>query len=247
MAATATASAGAVVPGFVAALVAAVHVVGHSMRWLDTVSRYWVLSLSGGVSVAYVFTHVLPELHGAGERLGARTLPGYGADTVYLVVLAGFVTLYGVERIVRRAERRGEDDDGLSSGVFWVHIGSFGAYNALVGYLLFHPEAPGIGEMTGFAIAMLAHSLVVDYGLRTRHDDTYRRSGRWVLVASVLTGALLGAGSDLGEGTLGLLFAFLAGTIVLNVVKEELPERRESRFPAFAAGVAGYAALLAVL
>jgi hypothetical protein len=40
------------------------------------------------------------------------------------------------------------------------------------------------------------------------------------------------------------LFAVLAGGIVLNVMKEELPEERESRFSAFAAGVAGYAAIL---
>lgn len=64
----------------------------------------------------------------------------------------------------------------------------------------------------------------------------------------------LGRGAHLGWG-LGLaatlsalavasLFAFLAGGIVLNVLKEELPEERESRFWAFAVGAAGYAALL---
>jgi hypothetical protein len=41
-----------------------------------------------------------------------------------------------------------------------------------------------------------------------------------------------------------VLFAFLAGGIVLNVIKEELPEERESRFPAFVVGTGGYAVLL---
>ncbi len=40
------------------------------------------------------------------------------------------------------------------------------------------------------------------------------------------------------------LFAFLAGGVVLNVLKEELPEERESRFSAFLVGAVGYAALL---
>jgi hypothetical protein len=43
------------------------------------------------------------------------------------------------------------------------------------------------------------------------------------------------------------LFAFLAGGVVLNVLKEELPEERESRFWAFALGAASYTALLLVL
>ncbi len=38
--------------------------------------------------------------------------------------------------------------------------------------------------------------------------------------------------------------AFLAGGVVLNVLKEELPERRRSRFSAFVFGAAGYALLL---
>ena len=40
------------------------------------------------------------------------------------------------------------------------------------------------------------------------------------------------------------LSAFLAGGIVLNVLKEELPEQRESHFWAFALGTGLYAALL---
>jgi hypothetical protein len=44
-----------------------------------------------------------------------------------------------------------------------------------------------------------------------------------------------------------VLFAFLAGGVILNVLKEELPEERQSRYLPFAAGAAVYAALLAVM
>ncbi|WP_348249527.1 hypothetical protein [Leptolyngbya sp. GB1-A1] len=40
------------------------------------------------------------------------------------------------------------------------------------------------------------------------------------------------------------MFAFLAGGVVLNGLKEELPEERESRFWAFAMNAIGYAAPL---
>jgi hypothetical protein len=43
---------------------------------------------------------------------------------------------------------------------------------------------------------------------------------------------------------LALVFAFLAGGVVLNVLKEELPEDRQSRIAPFAVGAAAYAVLL---
>ncbi|GGM40973.1 hypothetical protein GCM10011351_28980 [Paraliobacillus quinghaiensis] len=43
---------------------------------------------------------------------------------------------------------------------------------------------------------------------------------------------------------LALLFAFLSGAIILNVLKEELPEDRESSAWAFSLGANGYLALL---
>lgn len=48
----------------------------------------------------------------------------------------------------------------------------------------------------------------------------------------------------LAEITLAVPVGFLGGAVVLNAIKEELPEERESRFSAFALGAAGYVALL---
>ncbi len=43
---------------------------------------------------------------------------------------------------------------------------------------------------------------------------------------------------------IAVLIAFLAGGIIRNVLKEEVPEERESRFSAFAVGATAYAAIL---
>ena len=59
-----------------------------------------------------------------------------------------------------------------------------------------------------------------------------------------MLGALLGLLIGLPEPAIVAVIAFLGGSIVLNVLKEELPEERESRFGAFLAGAGGYAALL---
>jgi zinc transporter ZupT len=75
----------------------------------------------------------------------------------------------------------------------------------------------------------------------------YRQTGRWILAAAVIAGWAIGSSTELSQAAIAVLFAFLAGGIVLNVLKEELPEDRESRFWAFAVGAIGYAALLLAL
>jgi hypothetical protein len=88
------------------------------------------------------------------------------------------------------------------------------------------------------------HFVTTDHDLREHHKARYDRTGRWVLAGAVLLGWALGFLGRLPEAGIGLLFAFLAGDVVLNVLKEELPEERESNFGAFALGAGGYAFLL---
>ncbi len=51
-------------------------------------------------------------------------------------------------------------------------------------------------------------------------------------------------GMEVHQGAIAILFAFSAGRAMLNVLKEELPEERKSRFWAFALGILGYTILL---
>lgn len=235
-----------VAAGIAALAMAAVHLYAGRLRFLDTHPRSRVLSFAGGVSVAYVFVHALPELERVGATIDRRvdTLAFVDAHA-YVVALAGFVVYYGLEQYVRRAgDDGGDESGGPSTGVFWLHLGSFGAYNGLIGYLLFHLEPPGMGALGLFATAMALHFLVNDYGLRGHHREAYHRWGRWLLAGAVVAGGGLGVATTPDRAVLGALFAFLSGGIVLNVVKEELPSERESRVLAFASGAGGYAALL---
>lgn len=236
----------AVAAGAVVAM-AALHLFAWRLRSFDVVPRSGLLSAAGGSSVAYVFVHALPELERAGATLGRRAgALAFLEEHAYLLALAGFVVYYGMERYVER--RGGRGSGGQSpTGTFRVHVGSFAAYNGLIGYLLFHPDAPGVGGLVVFAVAMGLHLLVVDHGLRQHHADRYRHYGRWLLAGALVAGGALGAVTTIRRGAVAALFAFLAGGVVLNVIKEELPPERESRFSAFAAGAAAYAALLLLL
>ena len=235
-----------------AVLLAAVHVFAGKLRFLEGVPRSRWLSLAGGISVAYVFGRLLPELAEAQERLG-ESVGGFFArleDHAYLLALTGLALFYGVERVTVRSrdERRvREGDDAAGAGAFWLSICSFAAYTGLIGYALEDEADAGSRTLALFAAAMALHFIVNAYGLRELHRDAYTRRGRWLLAAAVLLGWLLSRLVELPETALVAVLAFLAGGVVLNVLKEELPERRRSRFWAFAVGAAGYGALLQIV
>ncbi len=118
---------------------------------------------------------------------------------------------------------------------------------SLSGYLLLHREQPGVQSLLFFFFAMALHFVVNDRGLREDHKDAYDRVGRWVLAAAIIVGWVIGSGTEVSSAAIALLLAFLAGGVIFNVLKEELPEERQSRFWAFALGASIYAALLLAL
>jgi len=226
---------------------ALVHLYGGKLRFLGGTPRSVWLSTAGGVSVAYVFVHLLPEVSEVQEALedalgGAL---GFLENHSFLVALVGLVVFYGLERAAKASRKqRGGEAHATAAGVFWLHIGSFALYNLLIGYLLVRRPEGGLLALALFFVAMALHFVVNDYGLREHHKAAYTRTGRWVLAGAVLLGWTVALFGEVSEAAIGVLLAFLAGGVVLNVLKEELPAERESRFWPFALGVAVYTALL---
>lgn len=228
-----------------------VHVFGGRLAFLAKTPRSIWLSAAGGVSVAYVFVHLLPELADHQDVIGERArdagLLGAIESHAYLIALLGLGLYYGVERFARsKGAQQSSGGGGQETplGVFWVHLGAFALYNVLIGYLLLQRQESDLRTLIIYGVAMSLHFIVNDQGLRQHHGQTYHRYGRWLLAAAPVAGLLLGLVMNVSAMLLSALFAFLAGGIILNVLKEELPEDRGSRFPAFALGATSYAALL---
>lgn len=58
-----------------------------------------------------------------------------------------------------------------------------------------------------------------------------------MLAFAVVGGWIVGKLVNVDSTVVAYLFAFLAGGVILNVMKEELPEERESNFWAFLVGL----------
>ncbi len=120
-----------------------IHLFIGKLAFLDVLPRSRWLSFSGGVAVAYVFLHILPELssHQQTFARGLRVGDNAAEAWVYLVALSGLAFFYGLERAAK-ASRRSSAKDRVESEVLWMHIVSFGVYNVLIGYLLLQRPRP---------------------------------------------------------------------------------------------------------
>ena len=245
------------IAALIAALVlAAVHLFAQRMRFIALVPRSRWLSAAGGVSVAYVFVHLLPELAEGqlaieGEGGAEATSPGALLDFlehhVYLVALVGLATFYGVEKhslSSRRRNQRSTGEDQTTGDAFWLSITSFAIYNAVIGYLLVRGELEDATQLVLYTLALGVHFVINDFALSEHHRDAYRRLARWIIAAAVLVGWLAGIAADVSGRVIALITAFVAGGVILNVLKEELPGERLAQFWPFAGGALAYTVLL---
>ncbi|HEV2150238.1 MAG TPA: hypothetical protein VGR37_22760 [Longimicrobiaceae bacterium] len=233
-----------------AILLAAVHVLSRLLRRLQELPRSRFLSFAGGMSLSWAVLRTLPGL-GIDQEVLERAAEAEGLsflrEHVYLAVLASVLLFYGMERLAKRSRQVGRDVHGVdrtSAAVFWVQTASFAFLNFLIGYALVGRVERGVVPLALFSLAMVLKFLVNDHALFADHKELYDRVGRWVLVVAVAGGWVTGYLTTLPETGPALLRAFIAGSVLFNMLKEELPAERQSRAWAFIAGAVSYALLL---
>lgn len=240
-------------PFLAAAGLAAVHLFSQKLRVLDGVPRSRFLSIAGGMAVAFVILRLLPALGQGQETLAAAVQNhplAFLQHHVYVVVLVSIIVYYGADRMAiqsrerNRARGRGSS---TSAPVFWLSMGVFAGMNALIGYLLLHNQERSLTALALFLVAMALKFIVNDHALHAQHADRYDGVGRWLLAGAVFLGFGIRWLHRFPDAVPVILQATLAGAVLLNVLKEELPAARESRYWAFAVGASAYAVLLLAL
>lgn len=230
---------------------AALHLLAPRIRRLPLVPEHATASFAGGLAVAYVFLHLLPDLAAGSEALGevlgdvVRVTPLLDL-AIFAVALLGFTTFYGLERAARRSSEGGRR--GAGPNLFRLHLGSFVLYNALITYTMPLRLRTGIAFAVLFTVAMGLHFVLTDRGLEEHYPRRFERRGRFVLAAGLVAGwAAVAVAAPSSTILVALLTAFLGGSVLLNVFKEELPSDRRSSFSWFLVGLTFYGALLTLV
>lgn len=235
-----------------ALLLAGLHLAAPRLRKLPLIPERATGSFAGGLAVAYVFLHLLPEIAEGNEAIG-ELLSDVIEPTplvelgIFLVALVGFTVFYALERMADEHAETARGDNA-PAGVYWLHVGSFMVYNALITYTMPLRLRTGVAFAILFAIAMGLHFVLTDRGLEEHYPRRFGKGGRLGLAAALLVGwgaaALFAPTSAL---LVALLTALLGGSILLNVFKEEIPSNRASSLPWFLVGLGLYAGLLALV
>jgi hypothetical protein len=223
--------------GAAVALFAATFLVGGRMHPLAlfTADRRSAVSVGAGMSTAYVFVHVLPELQQARGTLAKATELRYEGIAVYFLAMVGFLCFYGLDHLRVRASKV----DG-----YRLHLAGFAAYVSLVAYLLVRNLEQTSWSLAAYVVAMMCHFLAIDHALREEHGAAFDRTGRFVLSAACVLGWGAGVLFAVPPFVLALLLAFVSGAVIMNSAIMELPSEKAGRFWPFVVGGLAYAVLL---
>jgi hypothetical protein len=207
----------------------------HPLRALIR-DRRSIISFGAGMSTAYVFVHVMPELHGvrrAFAESASVTLPREGL-AIYFLALIGFLVFYGLDHLRERLRHSAVEDEDRQS--FRIHVGGFAAYVGLTAYLLVRSLEETATSMALYVVAIAFHLLAVDHSLREEHGVAYDRVGRFLLAGMAVLGWATGLLLDLPRSLVALLLAFLSGAVIMNSAVMELPSEKDGRVGPFLAG-----------
>jgi hypothetical protein len=235
--------------GGAALLFAAIFLFGgrvHPLRpWVSDRS---IISFSAGMAAAYVFIHLMPEMHAARQAFtesaseSTSIVLRFEGKAIYFLALVGFMAFYGLEHLRARVSEATElDQTGLA---FRIQIGGFAAYVWVMSYLLVNSLEGVTLSPLWYAVAITFHLLTIEHDLREEYGDAYRRVGRWVLAGMCLFGWGVGQLMPLPPYALALLVAFVSGAVIMNSAVTELPSEKNGRFLPFLLGGLVYGLIL---
>lgn len=225
----------------------AAHYLSPLLTGSKLLSDRQIASFSGGVAVAYVFLHMLPELVEGNEAVG-RVLKAIVHETalfdlsIFAVALIGFLVFYGLELL---AFRTGDQSSDSSATVYRLNLGVYCLKNFLITYTMPLRVQTGLFFSIVFTVAMSLHFILYDRGFNRHFPRRFSRKGRLLLLGSLFLGWLVTALTEpINVLLVSLMIAFLSGSIMYNVFKEELPQERQSSYLWFTIGLLGTAGLL---
>ena len=203
-----------------------------------------LISFGAGMSAAYVFVHLMPELHHARQSFAesASMVLRYQGMGIYLVALVGFLLFYALGEVIERLKTTSDLEE--VGPAFRLHLGGLAAYVGLMAYLLVNNLEEKPTSILLYALAIACHFRAMDFSLREEYGAAYEKYGRPLLAGMCLLGWGLGQWIALPLYVLSLLVAFISGAIIMNNSIMELPAGKDGRVIPFVLGGILYGLLL---
>jgi len=211
----------------VALMLAAAHVVSP---WMHDWRKHPDLeeAFGAGLSVAYVFLHLIPALDAENDPLGER---------VYFIALLGFSAFYGLEMYFHKRPKYR----------YHAYLVALFVYTGLQVFALGLHLPPTAALVAIFGITLAIDAINTDIDLCSEYGSRFLRGGRWILAAGVFAGYGLGLVRRPDEFVVDAVTAGLAGFMIFLVAKALLPISPKRQFWPFLLGLSSFAVFHIVL
>lgn len=230
-----------------AILFAATFMFGRHIHPLQSVvrDRRTIISFGAGISTAYLFVRMMPELGEARETLGEAG-GGSKGMVAYLVALVGFLLVYGLDHFRRGPPAANGSSKTAVQSLPAVSSRVIGMvfYVLLLTNVLVQESGTSVSGILQYAMGISFHFLAIDHSLRDEMGDGYDRRVRFVFAFMCLLGWLLAQIVSLPSAATALLLAFVSGAVIVNSAVMEFPTEKDGRFAPFAVGSLLYGIVL---
>lgn len=222
------------------------------MEFLDRFKSADVTSFAAGVGTVYVFIHMLPQV-AHGQWLLEKQFPDVhftGSQySMYIVALIGFIFFYMFDSFLTHTRRLPTDEyrspDELA--FYWTNVLFITLYNMLIGYVVGSYEQNDISFRLVYLIAYSLHFLTIKLGIYHLFPRRYKAQARYPIIAGLFIGYFIGFIVEMDPLLLAVNESLLAGAMILNVFKHELPNEQDSRSKSFILGILSSGALFMLI
>ena len=190
--------------------------------------RKYLVSVAAGISVAYIFVSLLPELSDAQEFYNnKKNEEAFQLQNIiiYLTALLGFLFFIGLENfIISKREKDHAENQTHSSRdmVTGIYLTGFLLNNFLISYLIVY-WGNSNSALFFYTIAMSVHLVALDYSAIKEFGAGFKYI-KLVMMLSLIAGWLVGILTKFPEEIEHIATGFIAGSIIINSVKDEFPK-----------------------
>ena len=251
---------GVVLPALVVSLVfVGVHLSSHKIYGFSKHYKKRILSFSGGVASAYVFLDLLPLIERANPHIhvilgNSPLITIFLEKAIFGVAFIGFLVFFVLEYLALKSRNykaqqttKSLEKTNASRNVFFLHIGLTAVVSLIICYSLrFEILTTGLGVAI-YTIALSLHFFISDRSMEEHYGSLYVKYGRYLLAVMPIIGWALSVLFPERESEAYVLLAFIAGAVLFNVIKDEVPSLGTGKPLSFFAGALLYSGLILML